>query len=95
MSRSRDFVFRIDRYMEENAPDQPDLARYVRMVSIYLAFIAKKPLHPPGMVLSDGRSIASKHGNYYCPLKKKQLHERLSLCQYCVSKESGLMDESE
>jgi uncharacterized protein (UPF0305 family) len=39
--------------------------------------------------LSGGRSIESKHGNYFCPLKKKQLHEPLSLCQYCVSRESG------
>jgi uncharacterized protein (UPF0305 family) len=85
----KNFVFRIDRYMEENAPDQPDLARYVRLVSIYLAFIAKKPLHPPGMVLSDGRPIVNKHGKYFCPLKKRQLHEPLSLCQYCVSRESG------
>jgi hypothetical protein len=58
-------------------------------ISTYLAFIVKKPLHPPGMVMSGGRPIVNKHGKYFCPLKKRQLHEPLSLCQYCVSRESG------
>lgn len=84
-----DFIWRIDRYMEENAPDQPDLKRYIRLISTYLTFIVKKPLHPPGMVLTVGQSIVGRDGDYFCPLKKRQLHERLSLCQYCVCKESG------
>jgi uncharacterized protein (UPF0305 family) len=84
-----DFVRRIDRYMEKNAPDHPDLKRYIRIISTYLAFIVKKPLHPLGMVMSGGRPIVNKHGKYFWPLKKRQLHEPLSLCQYCVSRESG------
>lgn len=77
----------IDRYMDENAPDQIDLKKYVRMVSIYLTFIVKKPLHPPGMIFSGGEKIISKDNYFYCSLKNKQLDQELSLCKYCVSKD--------
>ena len=77
----------IDRYMDENAPDQIDLKKYVRMVSLYLTFIVKKPLHPPGMIFSDGEKIIRRDNYFYCPVKNKQLNQELSLCKYCVSKD--------
>ena len=86
-----DFIFRINRYMDENAPGQENFKRYIRIISTYLAFIAKKSLHPPGMVMSEGIGIAYRNGKYYCPLKNKQLQERFSLCAYCVSKDISEM----
>lgn len=83
----KDFTYRINCYMDENAPGQPNLKRYVRIISLYLTFIAKKPLHPPGMVMSKGSMIINKSGKFYCPLKRNQLQEKLSLCAYCVSKD--------
>ncbi len=88
-----DFRSRIDSYMDQYAPGQPDLRRYIRAVSTYLAFIAGKPLHPPGMVTAGGQSIVGRGGDYFCPMKRRQLHEHLSLCQYCVSKEIGAMGD--
>lgn len=87
----KDFTFRIDRYMDENAPGQENFKRYIRLISTYLAFIAKKSLHPPGMVISEGIEIAYRNGEYYCPLKNKQLQERFSLCAYCVGKDNSEM----
>lgn len=83
----QEFSFCIDRYMDENAPGQTDFKKYVRIVSIYLTFIVKKPLHPPGMIFSGGEKIISKDNYFYCPLKNKQLNQELSLCKYCVSKD--------
>lgn len=83
----QELSFCIDRYMDENAPDQIDFKKYVRIVSTYLTFIVKKPLHPPGMIFSDGEKVIAKDDYFYCPLKNKQLNKELSLCKYCVSKD--------
>jgi uncharacterized protein (UPF0305 family) len=81
-----DFNFRINRYMDEHAPDQTDLKKYIRIISTYLSFIAKKPLHPPGMILEDNQAIFKDGDNYYCPGKSKYILDELSLCKYCVCK---------
>lgn len=79
-----DFTLRINQYMDENAPDQTDLKKYIRIISTYLAFIAKRPLHPPGMVINDNKRIFRKGNNYFCPVKSKYMLEAMSLCEYCV-----------
>jgi uncharacterized protein (UPF0305 family) len=82
----KDFIFRINQYMDENAPNQTEFKEYVRIISTYLTFIAKKPLHPPGMIMGDDQMIIEKDDNYYCPVKSKYILEALSLCKYCVAK---------
>jgi uncharacterized protein (UPF0305 family) len=81
-----DFTLRINQYMDENAPDQIDLKKYTRIISIYLTFIVKKPLHPPGMIVNDNKKIFKKGNNYFCPAKSKYILETMSLCKYCVCK---------
>ena len=56
-------------------------------ISLYLAFIAKKPLHPPGLMFSNGSGIYKNQGIYYCAGKSKFIAYKLSLCEYCVCKE--------
>lgn len=80
----KEFSVCIDRYMEENAPGQTDLKRYIKIVSTYLAFIAKRPLHPVGMIFSKNQRITSKGDKFFCPIRNKQLDQELSLCKYCV-----------
>lgn len=79
-----DFTFRIDKYMDKNAPDKIDFKRYIRIVSTYLAFIVKKPLHPPGMIFNGDQIIVGRDNNFFCPIKNKWLNLELSLCKYCV-----------
>ena len=81
-----DFTLRINQYMDGNAPDQTDLKKYTRIICTYLTFIAKKPLHPPGMIVDDNRKIFRKGNNYFCPVKSKYILESMSLCEYCVCK---------
>lgn len=87
-----DFCLRIERYMDENAPNEIEFKRYIRIISIYLVFIVKKPLHPPGMFFKREQKIVSQDNNFICSVKHKWLNQEMSLCQYCVCsaiKENG------
>jgi uncharacterized protein (UPF0305 family) len=81
-----EFILRINQYMDEKAPNQTDLKEYIRIISTYLTFIAKKPLHPPRMIVDGNKKIFKKGDNYFCPMKSKYILEAMSLCKYCVCK---------
>lgn len=88
-----EFTFRIDKYLNKHAPGQDDLRKYIKIVSTYLAFIARKPLHPPGMIFESGLEIVSKDNKFYCPEKNKQNLGAMSLCKYCVSNDISAMND--
>jgi len=50
----KDLQNRIDHYFSLYAPDDEDFKEFIKAISVYLIFIAKKPLHPPGIVFSNG-----------------------------------------
>jgi len=79
-----DFRRRVDQYMDEHAPGSEAFKDYVRTVSIYLAFIARRPLHPPGLRLAGGKAIALVDGVWRCPGKREYAGDPESLCRYCV-----------
>jgi uncharacterized protein (UPF0305 family) len=81
-----DFRERIDRYMSAHMPGNEGFKDYVRTVSVYLALIVRKPLHPPGMRFSGGKEIALVGGIWRCPGKKEYAGDPVSLCKYCVCK---------
>ncbi len=58
-SRLADFRERIDRYMDDHGPGDQEFKAYVRIVSTYLAFVVRRPLHPPGMVIFRGQGNRS------------------------------------
>ncbi len=84
IEKLQEFTLRINRYMDKYAPGQRDLKEYTRIISTYLTFIAKEPLHPPGMYVDANRKIFENNGVYYCPVKSKHITEEMSLCKYCV-----------
>lgn len=84
IEKLEDFTFRINKYMDEYAPDQSDLKEYIRIISIYLTFIAKEPLHPLGMFVNEKQTIFKQDGVYHCPAKSKHILEEMSMCKYCV-----------
>ncbi|MDI9645988.1 MAG: DUF2115 family protein [Archaeoglobales archaeon] len=49
----------------------------------YLAFIAKKPIHPPEMIFPGGKKIKKAENRYFCPVKNKQINP-YSFCEFCV-----------
>ncbi len=58
----------LQEYLDEYMPDAPEGHKWIVLASLYLAFVARRPLHPidrAGVVVEqlDGRTI------YRCPLK--------------------------
>ena len=58
----------LQEYLDEYMPDAPEGHKWIVLASLYLAFVAHRPLHPidrAGVVVEqlDGRTI------YRCPLK--------------------------
>lgn len=62
--------------------------RLMKIISSYLIFIAKKPVHPVGLIFPGGFRIIEKNGVYYCPVKNKQSGIEYSLCEFCVCKDT-------
>lgn len=82
----RTFEDAISRYLDTYAPGKPDLKRYVTAISLYLTFIAKKPLHPPDVAFSDEISITRDGNGYICTGKRRFIRDPGSLCRFCVCK---------
>jgi uncharacterized protein (UPF0305 family) len=73
-----DIGFYFDRY----AGGDEETKRFTQNISLYLALIARKPLHP----FSDDRKddVYISNGAYYCKGRAKYIHDERSLCRYCV-----------
>jgi uncharacterized protein (UPF0305 family) len=81
-----DFILKIEHYMDAQAPGRDQLKKYVRIISTYLVFIARRPLHSPDIAFFGNRKIVKKNNAYYCPAKSVYIKEKDSLCKYCVCK---------
>lgn len=82
-SMRADIGFYFDRY----AGGDMETKRFTENISLYLALIAKKPLHPFSEDKSD--DVYLFDGNYYCKGRMKYIHDKKSLCRYCVCKNVG------
>jgi uncharacterized protein (UPF0305 family) len=78
-----DIGFYFDRY----AGGDDETKRFTENISLYLALIAKKPLHPFSEDKSD--DVYFSNGEYYCKTRMTAIHDERSLCRYCVCKNLG------
>lgn len=78
-----DIGFYFDRY----APGDVETREFTKYISLYLALIAKKPLHPFSEDKKD--DVYYFNGDYYCKGRIKYIHDKKSLCRYCVCKNVG------
>jgi uncharacterized protein (UPF0305 family) len=85
----RNLLLRISQQKDEGNARQRAFNRFVAVVIPYLAFIARRTIHPPGMVFPGGLTITSQGDEYYCPVKNKQSGVELSLCDFCKCRDSG------
>lgn len=78
-----DIGFYFDRYAGGN----DETKRFTENISLYLALIAKRPLHP----FSDDKSddVYLDDGEYYCRTHMTAIHDERSLCRYCVCRNVG------
>jgi uncharacterized protein (UPF0305 family) len=80
----KDFQIRIDSYLNAHAPDDADLRLYIKGITAYLVFIARKPLHPPGLKFDNGAEVTKKGDVFYCGGRRAFIKDDLSLCRFCI-----------
>lgn len=80
----------LDYYFEKYGPLDRESQEFTKNVTLYLALISKKPLHP----YSDNKKdeVYRDDGKYYCKNRVKYINDENSLCRYCVCKNVGFMD---
>ena len=71
-------------YFDRYAPGDVETREFTKYISLYLALIAKKPLHPFSEDNKD--DVYFFNGDYYCKGRVKYIHDKKSLCRYCVCK---------
>ena len=82
-SMRSDIGFYFDRY----AGGDEETKRFTANISLYLALIAKKPLHPFSEDKSD--DVYYFDDSYFCKGRMKYIHDERSLCRYCVCNNVG------
>ena len=78
-----DIGFYFDRY----SPGDVETREFTKNISLYLALIAKKPLHPFSENKND--DVYYFNGDFYCKGRMKYIHDERSLCRYCICKNVG------
>lgn len=80
---NEDLTFYFDMY----GPDDRQSRDFTRYITLYLALLAKRPLHPFSKSRND--DVYFSDGNYYCKNRVKFLNDERSLCRYCVCRNAG------
>ncbi len=78
-----DIGFYFDRY----SPGDEQTREFTKYISLYLALIAKRPLHPYSEDKND--EVYFFNDEYYCKGRMKYIHDERSLCRYCVCRNVG------
>lgn len=86
-------LIRISQQADEGNSKLKAFHRFAAVVIPYIAFIAKRTIHPQGMIFPGGLMISSHEGEYYCPVKNKQSGVELALCGFCKCRDSGELKE--
>ncbi len=87
------------RFFEGCSPEsEEEYKKFIIYTCIYLSLIAKRPLHPIGIDMHNGKTVfgEEKDGEtvYYCDIKEEQskIAKDYYTCQYCVCKPSELKE---
>ena len=87
------------RFFEGCSPEsEEEFKKFITYTCIYLSLIAKRPLHPIGIDMHNGKTVFAKEENgetvYYCDIKEEQskIAKDYYTCQYCVCKPSELKE---
>lgn len=77
-------------YFNMYGPADVESQNFTRNITLYLALISKKPLHPYSESKND--EIYHSHGKYYCKNRVKFIHDEKSLCRYCICRNVDYRD---
>ena len=81
----KDFRQSIDHYFSLYAPNDKEFKEFIKIISLYLTYIAKKPLHPPGIIFSNGSKVYQSDDSYFCSGKNIFIKDEVSLCRFCIA----------
>lgn len=80
----------VDFYFERYAGGDEETREFTKNICLYLALIAKKPIHPYSADKTG--DVYLLDGNYFCKGRIRYLKDERSLCRYCICKNVGFMD---
>ena len=75
----------INFYFDKYAPNDNETKEFTKYISLYLALIVKKPLHPYGNDPKEDE-VYMKNNSYYCKGRARFIKDKKSLCRYCICK---------
>ena len=78
----------INFYFDKYAPNDNETKEFTKYISLYLALIAKRPLHPVGDNPAKDH-VFVQNGEYKCKTRIMSIKEENSMCRYCVCKNAG------
>lgn len=79
----------INFYFDTYAGGDEETREFTKYISLYLALIARRPLHPFGEnPIKD--DVFLENGEYKCKTRIMSIRDENSLCRYCVCKNAGL-----
>lgn len=76
----------IDHFFALYSPEDTEFREFIKLISTYLIFVVKKPLHPPGVKFSNEAEVYRRGDSYYCTAKNYFIKEDFSLCKFCTAK---------
>lgn len=78
----------IDYYFDTYAGGDEETREFTKYICIYLAFMAKRPLHPVGDNPAKDQ-VFLENGEYKCKTRIISIKDENSLCRYCICKNAG------
>ena len=78
----------IDYYFERYAGGDEETREFTKYISLYLALMAKRPLHPVGESPAKDQ-VFLENGEYKCKNRIMSIRDENSMCRYCVCKNAG------
>ena len=78
----------INFYFDTYAGGDEESREFTKYISLYLALIAKSPLHPVGDNPTKDQ-VFIQNGEYKCKSRIVSIKDENSLCRYCVCKNAG------
>lgn len=79
----------IDFYFDTYAGGDEETREFTKYISLYLALISKRPLHPVGDNPTKDQ-VFLQNGEYKCKSRIMSIKDENSRCRYCVCKNAGL-----
>ena len=78
----------IDYYFDTYAGGDEETREFTKYICLYLAFMAKRPLHPVGDNPAKDQ-VFLENGEYKCKTRIMSIKDENSLCRYCICKNAG------